>query len=241
MTDPDQVPPVRSSRRRQVRGGGRKVIVSSVATVAVAACLAGTSPPGHATLMATATVQSGAFGVADKAGPHVAKPVIGTPVNGSVVVSDKKTGAVAFAGTGQPGASLELYYRTSGTAHWKKLDGFTAAVGADGKWRQSAPLAEAGPTAGTFDFHVRQTAGDRLADSDPVTVTVEKDGAPCSPSAGFSGCLRFPYTGGDQSFVVPKGVRRMDVRLWGRGRRGASATRRPVVAAARDTPRGRRP
>lgn len=202
-------------RRPGARGGSRALIVSAAAVAT--ACLAVASEPGYATPVATATARSGAFGPADEAGPHVDKPVISTPAHGSVIVPDQKSGTSVFNGTGQPGASLELYYRTTGSTDWKKLDSFSAQVGSDGRWKQAAPLVKAGLSAGIFDFRVRQTAEDRRMDSAPVTVTSEKDGVPCSPSAGFAGCMRFTYTGGDQSFVVPQHVRKVDARLWGAG------------------------
>src|SRR5580704_19633595 len=37
------------------------------------------------------------------------------------------------------------------------------------------------------------------------------------PTAGFTNCARFTYSGGDQTFTVPSGVTSLDVRMWGAG------------------------
>src|SRR5580698_1410336 len=39
----------------------------------------------------------------------------------------------------------------------------------------------------------------------------------CTPTAGFTNCARFTYSGGDQTFTVPSGVTSLDVRMWGAG------------------------
>ncbi|MFJ2740438.1 DUF11 domain-containing protein [Streptomyces sp. NPDC087440] len=43
----------------------------------------------------------------------------------------------------------------------------------------------------------------------------------CTPSAGFTNCVRFEHTGADQTFTVPTGVSSLDVRMWGAGGGGA--------------------
>ncbi|CAM5429428.1 hypothetical protein GCM10010329_01530 [Streptomyces spiroverticillatus] len=45
--------------------------------------------------------------------------------------------------------------------------------------------------------------------------------ADCTPSAGFTNCVRFEHTGDDQTFTVPTGVTSLDVRMWGAGGGGA--------------------
>src|ERR1700691_841394 len=39
----------------------------------------------------------------------------------------------------------------------------------------------------------------------------------CTPTAGFTNCARFTYSGGDQTFTVPSGITSLDVRMWGAG------------------------
>src|SRR5580704_16977637 len=39
----------------------------------------------------------------------------------------------------------------------------------------------------------------------------------CTPTAGFTNCVQFTYSGADQTFTVPSGVTSLDVRLWGAG------------------------
>lgn len=39
----------------------------------------------------------------------------------------------------------------------------------------------------------------------------------CTPTAGFTDCARFTFSGGDQTFTVPDGVTSLDVRMWGAG------------------------
>jgi uncharacterized repeat protein (TIGR01451 family) len=46
--------------------------------------------------------------------------------------------------------------------------------------------------------------------------------AQCAPGPGFTNCLLFGYTGGDQRLVVPAGVTSLSVQLWGAGGGGSS-------------------
>jgi uncharacterized repeat protein (TIGR01451 family) len=39
----------------------------------------------------------------------------------------------------------------------------------------------------------------------------------CTPTAGFTNCAEFTYSGADQTFTVPSGVTSLDVRMWGAG------------------------
>ena len=43
----------------------------------------------------------------------------------------------------------------------------------------------------------------------------------CTPSAGYTGCERLTYTGGNQTFTVPAGVNQVAVSSWGAGGGGA--------------------
>ncbi|MCX5204372.1 DUF11 domain-containing protein [Streptomyces sp. NBC_00237] len=49
--------------------------------------------------------------------------------------------------------------------------------------------------------------------------------AACTPSAGFTNCVRFEHTGADQTFTVPAGVTSLDVRMWGAGGGGVDTSR----------------
>ncbi|WP_158778885.1 Ig-like domain-containing protein [Streptomyces cellulosae] len=42
-------------------------------------------------------------------------------------------------------------------------------------------------------------------------------GSPCAPTAGFTGCRLFDFTGAKAAFQVPSGVNTLDVRAWGQG------------------------
>lgn len=44
----------------------------------------------------------------------------------------------------------------------------------------------------------------------------------CTPSPGFTHCLRITYLGADQSFIVPGGVTSLQVRAWGAGGGGSN-------------------
>lgn len=46
----------------------------------------------------------------------------------------------------------------------------------------------------------------------------------CTPSAGFTDCQRYSYTGADQTFIVPAGVTSVQARLWGAAGGGANST-----------------
>ncbi|QNP74703.1 DUF11 domain-containing protein [Streptomyces roseirectus] len=46
----------------------------------------------------------------------------------------------------------------------------------------------------------------------------------CTPSAGFTDCTLFSYTGGDQNFTVPTGVSSLNVQVWGAGGGGDNAS-----------------
>jgi Glycine rich protein len=54
----------------------------------------------------------------------------------------------------------------------------------------------------------------------------------CPPEAGYDHCQRFSYTGDDQSFTVPPGVRSIRVLEWGAGGGGASIGPRQYSAGA---------
>lgn len=127
--------------------------------------------PGYAVGVSTATAHSGALRTADKPGPSLAKPVITAPGDGATAMVEKKGGDIAFVGTGEPGATMTLYYRRLGTA-WHKLDGFTATVGTDGHWRAPAHFAGGRLTKGSYDFHIRQTVGAHVRDSRSVRLSV---------------------------------------------------------------------
>ncbi|MEU0069905.1 hypothetical protein ABZ027_10255 [Streptomyces sp. NPDC006332] len=45
-------------------------------------------------------------------------------------------------------------------------------------------------------------------------------GAACEPTAGFTGCRLFDFTGAKANFQVPSGVNALDVRAWGQGGSG---------------------
>ncbi|MET8982596.1 glycine-rich protein [Streptomyces sp. NPDC004539] len=45
----------------------------------------------------------------------------------------------------------------------------------------------------------------------------------CTPSAGFTNCTLFSYTGADQTFSVPAGVSSLNLQLWGAGGGGDNA------------------
>ncbi|MGH9113681.1 MAG: hypothetical protein ACRDZN_15495, partial [Acidimicrobiales bacterium] len=49
----------------------------------------------------------------------------------------------------------------------------------------------------------------------------------CTPGAGFNNCVRFTNSGADQTFVVPKGVTSINVRLWGAGGGGNGGATTP--------------
>lgn len=194
-------------------------VVSAVAALGVAAAFT----PGYGASVSTATARTGPFTAAHTPGPSVAKPVITGPANGSIVQLSR-SGGVEFTGTGQPNASLDLYYRAHGTTDWHKLDGFTANVAPDGHWKQNAHATKKALPGGIYDFRVTQTSdtpGTHHRDSAALTLTNEEDGTPCTPSKGFSHCLRFDYTGADQSFTVPLDIDALNVRAWGAG--GGSA------------------
>ena len=46
-------------------------------------------------------------------------------------------------------------------------------------------------------------------------------GAICTPDTGYTNCLRYTYTGADDSFTVPAGVTSVAVKLWGAGGGGS--------------------
>jgi CshA-type fibril repeat protein len=42
-------------------------------------------------------------------------------------------------------------------------------------------------------------------------------GAACTPDAGYTSCVRYAYTGADDSFTVPAGVTSLKAKIWGAG------------------------
>ncbi|MFJ2740833.1 Ig-like domain-containing protein [Streptomyces sp. NPDC087440] len=50
--------------------------------------------------------------------------------------------------------------------------------------------------------------------------------ARCTPGAGFNNCLRYTFSGGDQTFTVPKGSSPVRAKLWGAGGAGRTASSR---------------
>ncbi len=46
----------------------------------------------------------------------------------------------------------------------------------------------------------------------------------CTPTSGYNHCLRYTYSGTDQTFVVPTGVTSLEVRAWGAAGGGANPT-----------------
>ncbi len=46
----------------------------------------------------------------------------------------------------------------------------------------------------------------------------------CTPTAGFTACLRITYSGADQTFTVPTGITSIHVRAWGAAGGGANST-----------------
>jgi trimeric autotransporter adhesin len=46
----------------------------------------------------------------------------------------------------------------------------------------------------------------------------------CTPTAGFTACLRYTYSGGTQTFTVPTGISNLEIRAWGAAGGGANAT-----------------
>lgn len=52
----------------------------------------------------------------------------------------------------------------------------------------------------------------------------------CTPDSGYNTCVRFTASGGEQTFTVPAGVTRVDVKLWGAGGGGASTASATFVS-----------
>jgi trimeric autotransporter adhesin len=48
---------------------------------------------------------------------------------------------------------------------------------------------------------------------------------PCTPTAGFTACLRYTFSGANQTFVVPTGVTNIEVRAWGAAGGGTNLAR----------------
>ncbi|WP_217240510.1 glycine-rich protein [Streptomyces sp. AC555_RSS877] len=60
------------------------------------------------------------------------------------------------------------------------------------------------------------------ASAPTATAATTVAGSACVPTAGFTGCRLYDFTGGKESFQVPSGVNSLDVRAWGQGGWGSS-------------------
>ncbi|MFD0399480.1 hypothetical protein ACFVHI_15565 [Kitasatospora sp. NPDC127121] len=58
----------------------------------------------------------------------------------------------------------------------------------------------------------------------------------CTPSATNTNCVRFTYSGGDQTFTVPAGVSSVYARVFGAGGAGPPTTPASTEAVAAATP-----
>jgi hypothetical protein len=103
--------------------------------------------------------------------------------------------------------------------HRRKLAGAAAAVA--GLSIALGPLAIMSAAAVT-------TTG--AAAVTPVTETAPQASSCAAP--GYAHCLRYSFTGDDQSFTVPAGVTKISVLLWGAGGGGASSSNGQFTAGA---------
>ena len=60
-------------------------------------------------------------------------------------------------------------------------------------------------------------AGGGWAEVPAAAAGTSAAGAACEPTAGFTGCRLFDFTGAKADFQVPSGVNSLDVRAWGQG------------------------
>ncbi|MFD3502642.1 hypothetical protein [Streptomyces sp. NPDC058678] len=60
------------------------------------------------------------------------------------------------------------------------------------------------------------------ASAPTATAATTVAGSACVPTAGFTGCRLYDFTGDKESFQVPSGVNSLDVRAWGQGGWGSS-------------------
>lgn len=65
-----------------------------------------------------------------------------------------------------------------------------------------------------------------------TTATANAAQVNCTADAGYTNCVRFTYSGADQTFTVPAGAISLNVRAWGAGEAAEAALVAGLVAPA---------